>query len=128
MSVSNQPNLPHIPPDYDEALDQAIQKFRDQHKLPEDDAILLLVELFRIHQQHWDGLRRRELPAIEPLRLDVARFWEIIQKFQQEMAPLLEFIKQQSQAEPERKISVPTAILATLTAMLGGYFIGRVCS
>src|ERR1022692_1874677 len=38
-----------------EEFTQAVEKFREQHKLPADDAVLLLVELFRIHQHHLDA-------------------------------------------------------------------------
>ena len=51
------------PPDFDEEFTKAVAEWRDKHRLREDDAVTLLVELFRIHQQHWDELRRREIPA-----------------------------------------------------------------
>ena len=49
--------------DFDEDFEQAVARWRQRHKLREDDAVLLLVELFRIHQRHWDELRRREIPS-----------------------------------------------------------------
>ena len=36
-------------PDFDEDFEQAVTRWRERHKLREDDAVLLLVELFRIH-------------------------------------------------------------------------------
>ena len=52
------------PPDFDEEFTKAVAEWRDKHRLREDDAVILLVELFRIHQQHWDELRRREIPVL----------------------------------------------------------------
>ena len=48
MSASDKSGQSQTPPDYDEEFTQAVDKFREQHKLPADDAVLLLVELFRI--------------------------------------------------------------------------------
>ena len=47
------------PPNFDEEFDEAVAEWRDKHRLREDDAVMLLVELFRIHQRHWDEIRRR---------------------------------------------------------------------
>jgi hypothetical protein len=30
----------------------------------------LLVELFRIHQKHWDELRQRQMPSLDQFRTD----------------------------------------------------------
>ena len=35
------------------------------------------MELFRIHQRHWDELRRREIPSFEQFRTDIAKFAEL---------------------------------------------------
>src|SRR5947207_9288683 len=51
--------------DFDEELMQTVVARRERHRLREDEAVLLLVELFRIHQSHWDEIRRRELPSFE---------------------------------------------------------------
>jgi hypothetical protein len=60
------------PPDFDEDFLQSVKKWREQHKLQEDDAVLLLVELFRLHQDHWDELRRRQMPSLDQFRQDIA--------------------------------------------------------
>ena len=59
------------PPDFDEEFTQAVAHWREQHKLREDDATLLLIELFRIHQKHWDALRSREMPSFNQFRSDI---------------------------------------------------------
>jgi hypothetical protein len=40
------------PPDFDEDFLQALAKWKEQHKIKDDDTILLLMDLFRIHQSH----------------------------------------------------------------------------
>jgi hypothetical protein len=126
MSAPDHTSPPQSPPNFDEEFDQAVNRFRDQHKLSENDAVLLLVELFRIHQQHWDALRRREMPSFEPFRTDITALLGVTKAFQQQISPLIEAIKQQSPVKPEEKVTLPTAIFATIAALLGGYLIGRV--
>jgi len=123
MNVPDQPNP--SPPDLDGDFDQAINRFREQHKLAENDAVMLLVELFRIHQQHWDALRRREMPSFEPFRSDILALLASTKALQEQFAPLIEAVEMQSPVESVKKIPLPVAMAATIAALLGGYFIGR---
>jgi len=125
MNTSGQANPRLTPPNFDEELDQAITNFRTQHKLPEDDAVLLLVELFRIHQQHWDALRRREMPSYEPFRADITSILNATKTYQQQNSTLIETFKTQAPNHPEEKITLTAAIFAVMAALIGGYLIGR---
>jgi hypothetical protein len=119
MSASDKPG--QKPPDYDEEFTQAVEKFREQHKLPADDAVLLLVELFRIHQHHWDDLRRREMPSFEQFRTDIGSLSGAAKTFQQQVSTLIDALKKQPPGQPEEKISMPAAIFAVIAALLGGH-------
>ena len=113
------------PPDFDEEFNQAITQWREQHKLPEGDAVLLLVELFRVHQHHWDALRRRELPSFEQFRTDITSLADAAKTFQLQVSTLVETLKKQSPVQRDEKISVTAAVFAVVAAMLGGYLIGK---
>ena len=113
------------PPDFDEEFNQAITQWREQHKLPEGDAVLLLVELFRVHQHHWDALRRRELPSFEQFRTDITSLADAAKTFQLQVSTLVETLKKQSPVQRDEKFSIPAAVFAVVAAMLGGYLIGR---
>ena len=80
-------------PDFDEEFDQAVAEWRDEHRLREDDAVMLLVELFRIHQRHWDEVRRREIPSFEQFRANIAKLAESARKFQGQSVALLEVLR-----------------------------------
>jgi hypothetical protein len=112
-------------PDFDEDFTKAVAQWRDQHRLREDDAVILLVELFRIHQQHWDELRRREIPSFEQFRADIAKLVGAAQTFQQQTGALLELLRSQPPAHRAERITRAAAIFATLAALLAGYLIGR---
>ncbi|MGH7990562.1 MAG: hypothetical protein ACREDS_10295 [Limisphaerales bacterium] len=113
------------PPDFDEEFTKAVAEWRDKHRLREDDAVILLVELFRVHQRHWDELRRREIPAFAEFRADIGKLAETARTFQQQSAALLEALRSQSPASRAARITRAAAIFATLAALLAGYLIGR---
>ena len=109
---------------FDEEFDAAIAEWRDKHRLREDDAVMLLVELFRIHQRHWDEVRRREIPSFEQFRADITKLAEAARTFQGQSAALLEILRTQSPHRAAR-ITRTAAFFATIAGGLAGYLIGR---
>jgi len=110
------------PRDFEEEFEQAVAAWREQHRLREDDAVLLLVELFRIHQRHWDELRHREMPSFEKVRADIAKLTEAAQTFQKYATALTELL----QVLPKTpRVTRAAATLAALAGLLGGYLIGH---
>jgi hypothetical protein len=119
--------MPNIEqPDFDEEFDKAVTEWRERHRLREDDAVLLLVELFRIHQQHWDELRRRELPAFGEFRADIGKLADAARTFQGQAAALLDLLRRQPPTSSTVRITRTAAFIATLASLLAGYLIGRV--
>jgi hypothetical protein len=111
--------------DFDEEFNQAVADWRDAHRLREDDAVMLLVELFQIHQRHWDELRRREIPSFEQFRADIARLAEAARTFQGQVAALLEILRNEPRAHHTTRITRAAATFATIAAFLAGYLIGK---
>ena len=115
-------------PDFDEEFSKAVAEWRDKHRLREDDAVMLLVELFRIHQRHWDEIRRREIPSFEQFRTDMTKLVGAAQTFQQQSSALLQALRSQPSASRVARITRAAAIFAALAALLAGYLIGRAWS
>ncbi len=113
-------------PDFDDEFAKTVAEWRDKHRLREDDAVILLVEMFRIHQQHWDELRRREIPSFEQFRADIVKLAAAAQTFQQQSLALMEALRNQSQGHRAARITRGAAISAARAALLAGYLIGRV--
>ena len=109
---------------FDEQFEDAISEWKQRHQLREDDAVLLLVELFRIHQQHWDEMRRRDLPSFNEIRRDITKLADAARTFQQQSGNLLEKLPRIPQHRPFT-ITWVAALFAALAASLGGYLIGR---
>ena len=119
--------MPNIEqPDFDEDFNQAVTDWREAHRLQEDDAVMLLVELFRIHQRHWDELRRREIPSFEQFRADFEKLAAAARTFQAQSTSLLEILRSQPPAYRVAKITRAAAAFATIAGFLAGYLIGRV--
>lgn len=111
--------------DFDEEFTTAVAEWRDHHRLREDDAVILLVELFRIHQRHWDELRRREIPAFAEFKTDIGKLAEIARTFQGQSAALLEAMGRHPAAIRPVQITRVAAIFAALACLLGGFLIGK---
>ena len=100
MSAPDQPT----PPDFDEDFLQAIAKWKEQFKIKDDDPILLLLDLFRIHQNHWDEIRHRQMPSLDEFEKDIAALTEATK-----------ILKERALKEI-RAVDLPTAICAAFTA------------
>jgi hypothetical protein len=111
--------------DFDEEFMQSIVAWRERHRLREDEAVLLLVELFRIHQRHWDEIRRRELPSFEQFRSDITKLVEATQEFQRQAATLIEVLQTTSPNQRMVRVTRTAAMFAALATLLAGYLIGR---
>jgi hypothetical protein len=112
-------------PDFDEDFERAVARWRERHKLREDDAVLLLVELFRIHQRHWDELRRREFPSFDQFRADIAKLAETTKTFQGRSAALLDVLRKLPSTHLAARVTRTAAFFAALASLLAGYLIGR---
>ena len=112
-------------PDFDEEFAKAVAEWRDKHRLREDDAVMLLVELFRIHQRHWDELRRREIPSFEQFRADITKLVEATRTFQGQASALLEVLRSEPPVHRAARITRAAAIFATIAGLLAGYLLGR---
>ena len=109
MNPSNQTT----PPDFDEDFLQAIAKWKEQHKIKDDDPILLLMELFRIHQSHWDEIRHRQMPSLEEFKEDIAALTEAAK-----------ILKERAEIDI-RAVELPTAVVAAIATTLAGFLIGK---
>jgi hypothetical protein len=113
-------------PDFDEEFLQTLKEWREKNKIRDDDAIYLLVELFRIHQKHWDALRQRQMPSLDQFRSDVTAVTESSKSFKEKLEELIEALAADPVAVPIKTLPLPEATYAAATALLGGLLIGLV--
>jgi hypothetical protein len=109
MSTSNH----SAPPDFDEDFLRAIARWKEQFKIKDDDPIILLLELFRVHQAHWDEIRDRQMPSLNEFKADITALTEA--------AAIL-----RRRAEREiRVVELPAAIIAVAVAAIAGFLIAK---
>jgi hypothetical protein len=108
----NAPTQP-TPSNFDDDFEQARDKWKEQHKIKDDDTILLLMDLFRIHQAHWDEIRHRQMPSLEKFKADIAALTEATNT-----------LKERAMKEI-RAVGLPTAIAAALAALIAGFLLGK---
>lgn len=113
-----------IKPDFDEEFLQTLKEWREKHKIRDDDAVHLLVEMFQIHQKHWDAIRLRQMPSLDQFRSNVTAATEAAQAVREQMTALIETLGKHPNATPVETIPKPQAINAVAAAMLGGLLIG----
>ena len=101
------------PSNFDEDFTQALDKWKEQHNLRDDDSIFLLLDLFRIHQSHWDEIRHRQMPSLKEFKADIAALTETA-----------EILKKRA-AREIRSVELPAAICAIFTAVIAGYLLGK---
>ena len=109
MSAPDQP----VPPDFDGEFLDAVEKWREHHKVTEDDVIFALLDLFRIHQKHWDEVRHRQMPSLAEFKADIAVLIEATK------------ILKGRVSKEARAVDLPTAIFAAFATALAGFLIGK---
>ena len=112
-------------PDFQKEFEQALISWRKHHRIRDDDAVLFCVELFRIHQEHWDAIRKRDFPSLEEFIKTTAQIAATARQIQELSAPLLEELRQH---ETGQEFAPPpiTVILLTFALALGtGLLIGK---
>ena len=111
-------------PDFDDEFLQEIEKWRAQHKIPNDDLILPLLSLFRIHQNHWDELRRRQMPSLDEFRTEVAAVTESVEHFGEKLDELSQLLARHSAAAEKQTVPLSEACYAVAVTLLAGLLFG----
>jgi hypothetical protein len=113
-------------PDFDEEFLQTLSQWKEKNKIRDDDAVYLLVELFRIHQKHLDALRQRQMPSLDQFRSDITAVTESSKSFREKLEGLIEALAAHPAAMPIKTLPLSEAIYAAAAALLGGLLIGLI--
>ena len=114
-------------PDYDAEFRRAVDKWRSRNRVEEDDTVMLLLDLFRIHQDHWDGIRQRDTVGLVEFRQMIEKQNESIKIFQLNVDTVTDLLRQREDTRKVKAmadgITAATIILLLLgTGMLLGKF------
>ncbi len=119
--------MPEPKNDFSSDFAHLVEDWRRKHHLREDEPLLVCLDLFRLHQEHWDSIRRKELPSFSDLRDSLLQLQEQAVTLQRLSAVLLEELRQHPTSkrfiEPTVAGLVLTAAFSVVTGMLIGRFI-----
>src|SRR5688572_32881922 len=101
-------------PDFSADFRKAVAEWRKRHAIRDDDVILLCLELFQIHQKHWDELRHRDLPSFNEFRETLIRLNAIASAVQKDSMTLLEELRRY---QGGKKLAAPSVVGLMLTAL-----------
>ena len=107
------------------ALRTHIDEWRSRHKIQEDDAVLLLLELFRIHQEHWDVLRRYDMQCLDPVRDDIASLLAANQNLCRQLEINTGLLRGAGCISKGSVVTRAAACLAALAGTLAGFLLGH---
>lgn len=117
--------MPETNDHFSEEFAKAMEGWRRRYHLREDEPLLLCLELFRIHQDHWDSIRRKELPSFSEFRDSLIQLQQQSNFLQRHEAALLEELRRYP--KPSRFVA-PTLVGLLLTALFSaitGLLIGK---
>ena len=117
--------MPEEAKNFSDDFAKAIDQWRRKHQLRDGEPLLLCLELFRIHQEHWDSIRRKEWPSFAEFRDSLLQLQQQTSAFQRHAAGLLEEMRRYP--KPSRFLAPTLAglVLTALFATVAGIFIGK---
>jgi hypothetical protein len=111
--------------DFQQAFDEAIEVWRRRHRIRDDDVILLCLELFRIHQEHWDRLRRKDFPPFQEFRETILKLTDTATQIQRNASPLLTELRRRQGRGEIAPPTITAVLLAVLFALIAGVLTGK---
>ena len=112
--------------DFQKEFDEALEAWRQRHHIRDEDVILLSLELFRIHQEHWDAIRRRDFPPFQEFRDTVLKLAETAAQIRRQASPLIAEFRRYQGGRQFVPPTVTTIVLAVLLALITGLLAGKV--
>ena len=113
-------------PDYDAEFQRAIQQWRGRYRIKEDDTVMLMLELFRIHQDHWDGIRQRDTMGLLEFRQMVEKQNASMKTFQRHVDTVSHLLVQREDTRKRKALADGITVATIIFLILGlGILIGK---
>jgi hypothetical protein len=104
---------------------KAIEDWRKKHQLREDEPLLLCLELFRIHQEHWDALRQNALPSFSDFRDSLLQLQQAADAVQRHTIALIEELQKHPASNRFISPTLGGLLLTALFSVITGILIGK---
>lgn len=117
--------MPALQNKLSEDFAKLVNEWRQKHQIREDEPLLLCLELFQLHQSHWDAIRRQELPSFSDFGESLKKLHQDAAAFQRQAGTLTEELRRYKSASSLVAPSITGLILTAVFATLAGLFIGK---
>ena len=113
-------------PDYDAEFQHAIEQWRGRYRIKEDDTVMLMLELFRIHQDHWDGIRQRDTVGFLEFRQMIEKQNESMKTFQRHVDTVADLLRQREDTRKRTAVADGIGTATMILVILGtGVLLGK---
>ena len=113
-------------PDYDAQFKRAVEQWRGRYRIKEDDAVMLILELFRIHQDHWDGIRQRDTMGLLEFRQMVESQNESMETFRRNVDTVTHLLQQREDTRKGKAVADGISTAMIILLILGaGILLGK---
>lgn len=117
---------PVQPRDFDAEFETAVENWRKRFGIKESDAVMLLLELFRIHQDHWDGIRQRDTMGLLEFRQMMEKQNESIRVFKSRADDVISGLRHWEDNSKAKAVRDGITIFAIIVLIFGtGILIGK---
>ena len=114
--------------DYDGEFQRVIEQWRSRHRVKEDDTVMLMLELFRVHQDHWDGIRQRDTVGLLEFRKMIEKQNESMRTFQSNVDTVTHLLRQREDTRKRKAVAEGIAVTTVILLILGtGLLLGKSC-
>ena len=103
----------------------AVEAWRKQHGLCEDDPVLLLVGLFHIYFQHRDKSRCQDPPSPQGSESFTTLTGAALASIEEKLNVLIQGISKSATDAKRDELKAWVAILAVILGAFGGFVLGR---
>lgn len=110
---------------FTEDFAKAIEAWRRKYQLRDDDPVVLCLELFRIHQNNWDSIRRKEFPSFSEFRDALLQLQQQAVAIQRHESGLLEELQKYPKPSRFMAPTVTGLLLTAAFAVVTGVLIGK---
>lgn len=110
---------------FQKEFEEAIAEWRKRHHVRDDDVLLVCLDLFRIHQAHWDAIRRRDFPAIQEFNDIVLKLEKTAFQTQKQTTSLLKALYRHKKGQHFLPPTITAILLILALAFACGLLIGR---
>jgi hypothetical protein len=112
-------------PNFQKKFEEAIAEWRKRYGVRDGDVLLMCMDLFRIHQEHWDAIRRRDFPSLQEFNSIALRLEKAAIQTQKQTEALLKVLQRTRKGQEFLPPTITAVVLILALAFACGLLTGK---